>query len=58
MRSEPAPQIYLATLDEGQWGFSLRLYATHDTPAAQARSELLFRLGAQGADRGLKIKSA
>ena len=58
VRSEPAPQIYLATLDEGQWGFSLRLYATHDTPAAQARSELLFRLGAQGADRGLKIKSA
>jgi len=57
IRDQPAPQIYLVTLGDGDWVFNLHVYAAPDAALAQARSELLFWLSAQTAGNDLKIRT-
>lgn len=58
IRKEPAPELLLTAVGDGQWTFSLKAYAQSGTRPAKARSTLLFWLVDQAAGADLKIRTA
>jgi small-conductance mechanosensitive channel len=57
VRDDPAPHLFLTTLGEAEWAFTLQVYAKPGNSVAQAKSDLLFWLSEQTAGREIKIKS-
>ena len=58
VREEPAPRLFLTTLGEAEWVFTLKVYAKPGTSVAQAKSDLLFWLSAQTEGNEIRIKSS
>lgn len=58
VRPDPAPELCLTTLGDGEWIFDLRVFVKPGISPRQARSEILLSLAAQSDGRDLKIKGA
>jgi small-conductance mechanosensitive channel len=58
MRDDPAPRLFLTTLGETEWVFTLEVYAKPGISVARSKSDLLFWLSEQTQGGALRIKSA
>lgn len=58
IRADPAPDVCLTTLGDGEWTFNLRLFAKPGASSRTARSDILLRLAAQSEGKGIKIKTS
>jgi small-conductance mechanosensitive channel len=58
VREDPAPRLFLTTLGEGEWVFTLKVYARPGNSVTQAKSDLLFWLSGQTEGQEIKIKAS